>query len=252
MIARPRDVLIDVPEDMELGAPENRTAYMQRRLTGIVVAGGSGRRLGGRDKAFLEVAGEPIIARTLRIFRHLFTQTVIVTRHPARFAGLAADVVVDRYPDAGPLAGIHAGLLACREPYAFVAACDMPLLDPDVIRFLIDRLPDVEAAAPDAVVPSWDGDVEPLHAVYAVRSVPTMERCLERHEHGIRAFLTRVRVDYVAETDLARLPGAARSFTNVNTPEELQRLLPTSQGNGTGAIGGESAGPPAPSRASGE
>ena len=50
----------------------------------------------------------------------------------------------------------------------------MPLLDPDVIRFLVDRLPDMESAAPDAVVPSWDGDVEPLHAVYAVRSIPTI------------------------------------------------------------------------------
>lgn len=224
---------------------------MQRRLTGIVVAGGSGRRLGGRDKAFLEVAGEPIIARTLRIFRSLFTQTVIVTRQPARFVGLAADVVVDRYPDAGPLAGIHAGLLACRESYAFVAACDMPLLDPGVIRFLVDRVPAVESAAPDAVVPSWDGDVEPLHAVYAVRAVPTMEWCLERREHGIRAFLSRVRVDYVAESVLARLPGAARSFTNVNTPDELQRLLRSLQDNRTGAAA-ESAEPPAPSRASGE
>jgi hypothetical protein len=51
---------------------------------------------------------------------------------------------------------------------------------------------------------------------------------------------------------LARLPGAARSFTNVNTPEELQRLLRSLQDHGRGAAAGESAEPPAPSRASGE
>src|SRR5439155_1414879 len=81
---------------------------------------------------------------------------------PERFHGLAVDTVADRFPGAGPLAGIHAALLAARHPHAFVAACDMPGLDADVIRFLLARIGDA-----DAVVPRWDGDVEPLHAVYA-------------------------------------------------------------------------------------
>jgi len=201
-----------------------------RPLAGIVIAGGKGTRLGGRDKAFLEIDGEPIIARTLRLFRTIFTQTIIVTRHPERFAAFGAEVTVDRYPGKGPLAGIHAGLLACRTSHAFVAACDMPLLDPDVIRYLADRIPHTDTSpevpdAPDAIVPWWDGDVEPLHAIYAARTLPTMERCLENEEHAVRTFLQRVRVDYVAEADLARLSSAHRSFTNVNTPEELQHVL---------------------------
>lgn len=193
-------------------------------MTGIVVAGGKGTRLGGRDKAFLEVDGERIIVRTLRTLGTLFPQNVVVTLHPERFASLPTDVTVDVYRGYGPLAGIHAGLLMARAPHAFVAACDMPFLDPDVIRFLVNRLgPDPEAG-PDAIVPWWEGDVEPLHAVYAVRCAALMQRCLERGEHSIRAFLSGVRVDYVPEEVLARFPGAARSFTNVNTPSELERV----------------------------
>jgi molybdopterin-guanine dinucleotide biosynthesis protein A len=192
-------------------------------VTGIIVAGGRGTRLGGRDKAFLQVDGEPIIARTLRVFRNLFPQTVVVTQHPERFERLGVEVTSDRYPGYGPLAGIHAGLLAAREPHGFVSACDMPRLDPDVIRFLIDRLPGTTPPT-DAIVPCWDGDVEPLHAVYAVRSLPVVERCLERREHSVRDFLQHVQVDYVAESMLASLSGAVDSFTNVNTPEELERL----------------------------
>lgn len=212
------------------GAGTRSTECLTPPLAGIVVAGGKGTRLGGRDKAFLEIDGEPIIARTLRLFRAIFTQTIIVTRHPERFAAFGAEVTVDRYPGKGPLAGIHAGLLACRTSHAFVAACDMPLLDPDVIRYLVDRLPRTGGTpdvpdGPDAIVPWWDGDVEPLHAIYAARTLPTMERCLERDEHAVRTFLERVRVDYVAETELVRLSGAPRSFTNVNTPEELQHVL---------------------------
>ena len=201
-------------------------------ITGIVIAGGKGTRLGGRDKAFLEVDGEPIIVRTLRLFRTLFTQTIIVTLRPERFAGLGAEITVDRFRGGGPLAGIHAGLLAAREAYAFVTACDMPLLDADVIRFLLGRIPREAGQSPDAIGPWWDGDVEPLHAVYAVRSVRSMERCLEQNEHSIREFLRRVRVDYVAEEVLARFAGAARSFTNINTPGELRRLRQNEQSAG--------------------
>ena len=196
-----------------------------RPLTGIVIAGGKGTRLGGRDKAFLEVDGEPIIVRTLRIFRTLFRQTVIVTLNPERFAGLGTEVTVDRYRGGGPLAGIHAGLLAAREPHAFVAACDMPLLDAGVIRFLIDRITPEAYRSTDAIVPWWDGDVEPLHAVYAVRCIAAVERCLNRNEHSIRKFLSQVRVDYVAEEVLAKLAGAAPSFTNINTPGDLRWLI---------------------------
>lgn len=194
-------------------------------ITGIVVAGGKGTRLGGCDKAFLQIDDEPIIARTLRTLRSLCSQTVVVTQHPERFRTFQTDVTGDLYPGRGPLAGIHAGLLAAREPYAFVVACDMPTLDPEVISFLIDRIGSDPNAGPDAVVPRWEGDVEPLHAVYATRCAPGIESCLRRGEHSVRDFLQRARVDYVPESVLARLPGAVGSFTNVNTPAELTRLL---------------------------
>lgn len=194
-------------------------------LTGIIVAGGKGTRFGGRDKAFVEVDGEPIIARTLRVFRQLFTQTIVVTQHPDRFAHFGVDLTTDRYPGGGPLAGIHAGLRVARTPFSFVAACDMPLLDVDVIRFLIDRLPKKrDDEAPDAIVPWWEGDVEPLHALYARRCLPKIEDCLENDRRSVRDFLAQIRVDYVAEDVLADLDGAPASFTNLNTPGELERL----------------------------
>jgi molybdopterin-guanine dinucleotide biosynthesis protein A len=92
----------------------------------------------------------------------------------------------------------------------------MPHLDGDVIRFLLARI-----GAADAVVPHWQGDVEPLHAVYAVRCLPAIEACLAEGRYGMRDFLSTVRVDYVGEHELAAVRGAAASLTNVNTPEEL-------------------------------
>jgi len=185
-------------------------------VAGVIVAGGRASRMGGRDKAFAAVGGEPIAVRTVRLFRTLFPQVLVATHRPERFAGLGVETVRDRFPGCGPLAGIHAALAVSRHAHGFVAACDMPGLDPDVIRFLLARIGDA-----DAVVPRWEGDVEPLHAVYATRCVPAMEASLRAGRVAMRDFLATITVDYVSEEELGTVRGAARSMTNVNTPEEL-------------------------------
>ena len=185
-------------------------------VAGVLLAGGRASRMGGRDKAFAAVDGEPIAVRAVRIFRSLFGQVLVSTNHPQRFERLGVETVADRYPGHGPLAGIHATLLASRHSHVFVAACDMPGLDPEVIRFLLARI-----GSADAVVPCWDGDVEPLHAVYAVGALPEIEASLAAGRNAVRDVLGRLRVDYVSEAEMRAVRGAARSLTNVNTPEEL-------------------------------
>ena len=185
-------------------------------VAGVVLAGGRASRMGGRDKAFAAVEGEPIAVRAVRIFRSLFAQVLVSTNRPERFAGLDVQTVADQFPGCGPLAGIHAALLASRYPHVFVAACDMPGLDPEVIRFLLGRV-----GSADAVVPCWDGDVEPLHAVYAVGALREIEAHLRAGQNAVRDVLRRLRVDYVSEAEMRAVRGAARSLTNVNTPEEL-------------------------------
>jgi len=185
-------------------------------VAGVVLAGGHASRMGGRDKAFAAVEGEPIAVRAVRIFRSLFAQVLVSTNRPERFAGLDVQTVADQFPGCGPLAGIHAALLASRYPHVFVAACDMPGLDPEVIRFLLGRVGSAEA-----IVPCWDGDVEPLHAVYAVGALREIEAHLRAGQNAVRDVLRRLRVDYVSEAEMRAVRGAARSLTNVNTPEEL-------------------------------
>src|SRR5581483_10211476 len=98
-------------------------------VAGVIVAGGRSSRMGGRDKAFAAVGGQPIAVRTVRLFQDLFPQVVVATNRPERFAGLGVETVADNYPGCGPLAGIQAALVASRHPHVFVAACDMPGLD---------------------------------------------------------------------------------------------------------------------------
>ena len=194
----------------------DRTGRDEVAVTGVLLAGGRASRMGGRDKAFAAVDGEAIAVRTVRLFRTLFPQVLVATNKPERFRALEVETVADTFVDCGPLAGIHAAMRRAVHPWIFVAACDMPGLDADVIRFLLGRIGDA-----DAVVPRWEHDIEPLHAVYAVRLLPQVEDALRAGQHALRDFLPRVRVDYVAEDELGRIRGTARSMLNVNTPEEL-------------------------------
>src|SRR5205807_9588343 len=109
---------------------------MTASVAGVIVAGGRAVRMGGRDKAFAAVGGEPIAVRTIRLFHDLFPQVLVATNRPERFRGLRVETVADRFPRCGPPAGIHAPLLAARPPYAVAAARDMPPLHPHVTRLL--------------------------------------------------------------------------------------------------------------------
>jgi molybdopterin-guanine dinucleotide biosynthesis protein A len=185
-------------------------------VAGIIVAGGRASRMGGRDKAFAAVDGEPIAVRTVRLFHALFPQVLVATTGRSATAGSRSRPSATGSRAAARSRASTPRSTMSRHPHAFVAACDMPGLDADVIRFLLGRIGDA-----DAIVPRWDGDVEPLHAVYARRCAPAMEASLRAGRHALRDFLGTIVVDYVSEEELARVGGAARSMTNVNTPEEL-------------------------------
>jgi len=193
-----------------------RTGRDEVAVTGVLLAGGRASRMGGRDKAFAAVDGEAIAVRTVRLFRTLFPQVLVATNKPDRFRALEVETVADTFADCGPLAGIHAAMRRAVHPWIFVAACDMPGLDADVIRFLVARIGDA-----DAVVPRWDRDIEPLHAIYAKACLAPMRATLESGRRQIAAFFPSVRVAIVEPEEARRYDPAGRSFLNVNTPEQM-------------------------------
>jgi molybdenum cofactor guanylyltransferase len=200
-------------------ARRNALGKLSDRVAGVILAGGQNRRMGGADKAFLTVNGQTVFERTLGVLRSCFPQVVVVSNHPQKYTSFDVQVTRDEFVGQGPLAGIHAALGLLELPYAFVVACDMPFLRTEPIAFLVQR-----ATGQDAVVPQWDGDIEPLHAVYASRLRPSMERALTRGARAIREFLPAIEVEYIPEDVMRQVKGADESFRNVNTPEEAARF----------------------------
>jgi len=175
--------------------------------------------MGGADKAFLTVGGQTVLQRTLCVLHHCFPQVVVVSNQPEKYAAFDVEVTRDEFRGLGPLAGIHAGLGLIRFPYAFVVACDMPFLRAEPIAFLTRRI-----AAQEAVIPCWDGDIEPLHAVYATALRDRMGAALRTGVHAVREFLPWIRAEYIPERTMREVEGTAESFRNINTPEEAAQF----------------------------
>jgi molybdopterin-guanine dinucleotide biosynthesis protein A len=193
--------------------------WLSDRVAGVILAGGRNSRMGGADKAFLTVNGETVFQRTLELLRRSFPEVVVVSNRPEKYTAFAVQVTTDEFLGQGPLAGIHAALGLVRRPYAFVVACDMPFLRTEPIAFLVHRV-----AAQDAVIPCWEGDIEPLHAVYATALRGRMADALRRGVCAIRQFLPGLHVEYVPEAVMRGIRGADESFRNVNTPEDAARF----------------------------
>jgi molybdopterin-guanine dinucleotide biosynthesis protein A len=185
-------------------------------MTGIVLSGGENRRM-GRDKAFLKVAGIPLIEHVLRALKDVFQDIIVVTNTPHLYAAYGVRVVSDAFDKRGPLTGIYSGLLRSADAYGFVVACDMPFLNPRLIAYLAGLAP-----GHDAVVPAVGGLCEPLHAVYSRDLLPVIEEQIRRERQRIQELFGGLRVRYVPEEEIDRFDPARKSFKNLNTPQEYE------------------------------
>ena len=185
-------------------------------MTGIVLAGGENRRMGA-DKAFLSVAGMPMIEHVLRALRKSVERIIIVTNSPEAYASYDALVITDACDKRGPLTWIYSGLLRSQDDYNVVVACDMPFLNSRLLSYMTGL-----AGEYDVVLPKIGDFIEPLHAVYRRGLVQVIEDHIKRDQRKIREILTGLRVRHVTEKEIDRFDPLRRSFINLNTPEEYE------------------------------
>lgn len=189
-------------------------------MTGIILSGGRNTRM-GENKAFLRVGGERLIDRTVRLFRELFREVVIVTSTPLDYIDQKAAIVTDILPERGALGGLYTGLFFAAEEYAFIAACDIPFLNRAFIEYMISR-----STGYDIVVPAPSDGLQPLHAVYARRCLPAIRSLLDRGRLQIKELYPGQRILKITPEILRGFDPGGRMFLNVNTPEEYRKLPP--------------------------
>jgi molybdopterin-guanine dinucleotide biosynthesis protein A len=190
-------------------------------ILGVITAGGASSRYGA-PKALATVGGRRVVDRAADALRTALgagdVVAIINDAELARAGGLPHRPDVLR--DIGPLAGVHAALLWAQERGAdgvLIVGCDMPFLEPALLRELVRR-----GAAADAVVPESGGrrGVEPLCACYATACSAAIEEAVARGDTRMISFLDHVRTDRMPLAVVRSFGDPERMFLNVNTPAD--------------------------------
>lgn len=199
--------------------------------TAIILAGGNSTRL-GFDKQFLMYNGEYLIDYLLKLLEPIFQETVIVSNTPEIHQGRACRVVSDILSEAGPLAGLHAGLTAASFELCYLTACDMPGIRESYIRYMLEC--QRAHGGTEAVVTRVRDMLEPMNAIYARGLATRIEPLLKAGNRKMTALLETARTYYVPEDIAVRYSPDWLMFDNINTVEDLERFRQMEQGGRRG------------------
>ena len=188
-------------------------------LSALVLAGGEARRLGGA-KRHLQVGGRSLLARSLDAAGEVADEVLLMPGERPLPVPPSARCIADRPGSPGPLGALAAGLEAARHDWCLLLPCDMPFVDPAVVRRLLAVASRDDA---DAVVVRSEHGREPFHALYHRRALPTVLRRLEAGERSLKGLLDELTVHELSRAALVASDPAARFLCNVNTPEDLAR-----------------------------
>jgi molybdopterin-guanine dinucleotide biosynthesis protein A len=184
-----------------------------------ILAGGQSKRI-GRDKAFLEVAGSPLLERILVRVRPLTDDLFISTNSPETYQQFGLRGVPDVYPHKAALGGIYSAIQAARHVHVLIVACDMPFLNVDLLQHLINLAPTADVIVP-LIEPAQSP--ETLLAIYSKNCLPVIKSQLLANRLRIVDFFDEVLVRYVERDEIAKFDPHFYSFINVNTPADWQK-----------------------------
>ncbi len=183
----------------------------------LLLTGGKSRRM-GQDKARLPFGGVPMAVRVHAMLSEIFPNVLVVGH--ADFPLPEAPRIPDRHPGRGPLEALASGLEAVEEPQVLLTACDMPFLNPNLLRFLAEQTLDA-----DAVVPCSARGREPLLAVYSRRILPMLRAPGAADDLSMQRFLAAIRVREIPVGVVRRYDPELASFRNLNRPEDYHEAL---------------------------
>lgn len=190
---------------------------VKENITGVILAGGRGSRMGGEDKGLVLLNGEPMVSHVLaRLRPQVGALLVSANRNAERYAAFGVPVVPDLLPDfQGPLAGVASALQQAQTEYVMTVPCDSPLIGSDLVARLARSL--AGEGAELAVV--HDGGREhPVFLLLACSLASSLTAFLSAGERKIDRWFARHRV---ARADFSDCPDA---FVNVNDPDERRAV----------------------------
>ncbi|MBI4428891.1 MAG: molybdenum cofactor guanylyltransferase [Ignavibacteriales bacterium] len=185
--------------------------------TGVILAGGRSSRM-GRDKALLTLGDKSFLERLADLLQELFPHVIVVSGREKKYEELGAPVFPDIILDCGPLGGMHAGLCYSNTDYAFVVPCDLPLVNAELIHYVVER------AQGEATVVSFAEDIQPLCGLFRTQLRFKIQTWLSRGDYSVKRFLKSIRPTVVAlQADFGK--DGELLLKNINAPGDYFEIL---------------------------
>lgn len=182
-------------------------------VSGVILAGGRGSRMGGQDKGLMPIAGRPLIEHLVAALQPQVANIIInANRHRAEYEQYGWPVVTDELSDfQGPLAGMASALNVAQTAFIITLPCDGPRLAADYVTRLYQAA--IDQQCPIAV--AHDGErLQPVHALIARDLLPSLQQFLASGERKIDRWYGQESFCSVDCSDIAAM------FANINTPEQ--------------------------------
>lgn len=183
-----------------------------------VLAGGKSRRFGS-NKAMAPWFNGYVIDAVLQAAMGACQEVIIIANAPELYSYSGLPVFPDISPGLGPLAGLQSALRHARAERIFLLGCDMPLLNPELLKMMWE----IPTWAP-VVIPSTPHGLEPLHAIYHKSLLPIVDHQINSGNLSFQSLLEDIPCHIVSPADILKICPSFRCLTSVNTPEKLARL----------------------------
>ena len=192
-------------------------AITKHIFTGVILAGGQARRMGGQDKGLIELAGSPMVQHILDAIAPQVGKVIInANRNQEIYAHYGCPVIADEFDGyCGPLAGMASSMRAVTTPFMVTAPCDSPFVPKDLVERLYLRMIHEDA---DISV-AHDGDrIQPVFVLLKTTLLDSLLDFLQKGERKIDKWFNN---HTLAITDFSDKPD---TFININTKDELTQI----------------------------
>jgi molybdopterin-guanine dinucleotide biosynthesis protein A len=194
--------------------------YNLNMITIVLQAGGKSTRM-GKDKALLPFLGIPLIKRLRDRFSALGEELLVITNDFSGYEDLAVPLYKDIIPDRGALGGLYTALSISKNPLVGVIAADLPFASPALMAYLMKTLLSSDA---EAVIPSTEKGLEPLHAVYRRdTSLPLVKKAIDQDMWRVNSWFDQAEILILTPEETWKITSSKYTFLNLNTPEDLQK-----------------------------
>lgn len=195
---------------------------MERKIdhiSAILLAGGKSRRM-GQDKRNLLISGKSLFNHALHVLESVFSEIIIVVATISSVVHkMEHRVVTDLIPDKGSAGGLYTGLTYSSNPQVFAVACDMPFLNPAVIKKVCSL-----SYSTDVTMVKLSNGLHPMHSVYSKQCLPVLRRMINADQLRIQDLLLQkdLKTKILGQEVVQEIDPQFKSFLNVNTPADLE------------------------------